>query len=129
MLAAIGDTKSALQQDINVVSIVLGLLQTNHHKLAVRVKDVETVVGELHLDHLALTRQVTNLSDTVRTLEHCADAAEGRNSHNNVRTVGLPEGTEGGDVVSYLEHWLQTEVDPSQLLPFFVLEHAYMMPA
>ncbi|KAJ1209200.1 hypothetical protein NDU88_004578, partial [Pleurodeles waltl] len=103
ILAAIADTKAALQQDIRVVSMGLGLLLAEHHKWANRVKEVESGLEEIEPSQMDLKRQVGKLVDRLQTLELSAEDAEGRNYQNNVRVVGLLEGSEQDDMVAYLE--------------------------
>ncbi|KAJ1173775.1 hypothetical protein NDU88_005601 [Pleurodeles waltl] len=89
-----------LQQEIGAVSVRLGLLRAEYNKLVDRVKGVESGLEELRLSQPDLARQVDTLSDKVHTLEH---RAEGRNRRDNIRIVGLPEGTGGNDKVTYNE--------------------------
>lgn len=43
--------------------------------------------------------------------------------------MGLPEGTEGTDMVSYLENWFKSVVAPEGLSTFYTLERAHRVPA
>ncbi|KAJ1199878.1 hypothetical protein NDU88_003710 [Pleurodeles waltl] len=83
-------------------------LRTDHHKLVDRVKAIKTTLEELQPTHRALRVQVTHLSEQVQELEHRSEDAEGCNQHNNVRTIGMREGVEEPDAVTYLETWLRT---------------------
>ncbi|KAJ1178405.1 hypothetical protein NDU88_003651 [Pleurodeles waltl] len=98
ILAAIVDTKTALQQDIGAALLGLGLLQAEHRKLAYRVQETERNMADICSAHKAVTHQVTELIDRVRRLEYRAEDAEGRNRCNNIRLVGLLEGVEGNDM-------------------------------
>ncbi|KAJ1126104.1 hypothetical protein NDU88_004513 [Pleurodeles waltl] len=122
VLATIADMKAALQQDISAVSVGLGLLRAEHHKLAARVKDVESGSEEVLPAHINFARQVATLTRRVCLLEYRAEGAKGCSQRNNVCIVGLPEGTEGSHILSYLEQWMKPEVATNNLMPFFVLE-------
>lgn len=127
VLEAIADTKATLHQDINTVAVGLGLLREEHKKL--RVKEMESTITELVPAHKALEQQVGALTDRVGQLERKAEDAEGRNRRNHVRVLGLPEGTEEGDMVAFLENWLKTVVAPEGLSSFFTLERAHRVTA
>ncbi|KAJ1162639.1 hypothetical protein NDU88_003107 [Pleurodeles waltl] len=54
ILAAIVDTKTALQQDIGAVLVRLGLLRAEDHKLVDSVKGIESGLKELQLSQLEM---------------------------------------------------------------------------
>lgn len=102
ILEAITDTRNALQQDIGAVSVGLGLLRTEHHKLEDRVKGTERKIEEIQPECTKLTTQMLELKDRVDLLEKHAEDSEGRIRGNVIRVVGLPEGIEAGNMVEYL---------------------------
>ena len=65
------------------------------------------------------------LTEQVRFLEY---RAEGGNRCNNIRVVGLPEGSEVVYMVAYLENWPATKVAPQRLSKFFALDRAHKKP-
>ncbi|KAJ1152433.1 hypothetical protein NDU88_005208 [Pleurodeles waltl] len=89
---------------------------------------VESGVEEMHPVQLDLTRQVAALMGRMGELESCAEDVEGCSRRNKIRIIGLPEGTGGGGLVSYLENWMRIESAPTHLTPFFTLEHAHRFP-
>ncbi|KAJ1157197.1 hypothetical protein NDU88_009912 [Pleurodeles waltl] len=77
VLPAIVDTKQTLQQDISAVSVGLGLLRSEHHKLAEMVRTVEATVGEIKPDKAEFACGLVDLTETVKVLEHRAKDADG----------------------------------------------------
>ncbi|KAJ1198623.1 hypothetical protein NDU88_002462 [Pleurodeles waltl] len=77
LLAAIADTKTALQQDIGVVSVGLGLLRAEHRKLAEKMMKMEKVVEDMQPTHQDLKKQMGELDIRVLRLEQRAKDAEG----------------------------------------------------
>lgn len=94
-----------------------------------RLTDAERRVGEVED---ALQNQGVSLR-TVQTkmkvLEARAEDAENRNRRNNLRIVGLPEGTEGKDPTAFTEHLLRTLLPDARFSDVFVVERAHRMPA
>ncbi|KAJ1127066.1 hypothetical protein NDU88_005472 [Pleurodeles waltl] len=129
ILQAIEGTKLTLSQEIGKVSAELSHLCTDHHKLSDRVKDTEAVLEDLQSAHRAIKSHITQLTMQVQKHEHRAEDAEGCGRCNNVHIVGLPEGREGLDEVTYLETWLKTLTEDQPLTPFFTLERVHWVPA
>ncbi|KAJ1117505.1 hypothetical protein NDU88_005704 [Pleurodeles waltl] len=100
LLAAVVNTKTALQQDIGAISMGLGLLHAEHRKLSERVQETECDIADIHPAQEVLKHQVAALSDPVRRLEYSAEDAEGCKRCNNVCVVGLLEEVEGKVTVS-----------------------------
>ncbi|KAJ1120145.1 hypothetical protein NDU88_008320 [Pleurodeles waltl] len=119
ILATMADTKRAMQQDIGVVSVGLGLLRAEHRKLAEKMMEVEKVVKDMQPTQQELKKQMGELDERVLKLEWRAEDTEGCNRRNNVRVVGLPEGTEQSDMVTYLENWFASDVALIRLTSFF----------
>ncbi|KAJ1173468.1 hypothetical protein NDU88_005300 [Pleurodeles waltl] len=114
ILGSIEDTKLTLNQKIGKASSELSHLRMDHHKLVDRVEATETTLEDLQPAHQALRVQVTPLSERVQVLEHRAEDAEGCSRRNNIRIVGMPEGVEGTDAVTYLKTWLCTKPKPGR---------------
>lgn len=129
ILKAITDSCDALQQDIAHVAQGLGLLRAYHAKLADRVKQAEASLETLEPAKITLENQMMDVQRRLHTLERKEEDAEGRNRRNNIRIVGLPEGTECNDMMGYLETWLKTEVAPEGLSSFYMLERVHSVLA
>ncbi|KAJ1083279.1 hypothetical protein NDU88_003438 [Pleurodeles waltl] len=129
ILGAIEENRTMLQRDIGQVAVEVGLLRADHQKLADRVQEMETALAELSPRQGELVAMVLQLTDRVQRLQRRVEEAEGQSRRNNVRIVGLPEGAEGTDMVSFLEGWLRTDVALEQLTPFFTLEREHRVPS
>ena len=128
VLAAITASREVLEQKIQAVVIDVNLLRADQSKLADKVKDTETSLKEIqpvvaHND--SLTKGLVN---KVEILERKMEDLEGRSRRSNIRVIGIPEGVRG-DMMDYLEEWLQTEVAPEGLSRFFAIERAHRVPA
>ncbi|KAJ1186727.1 hypothetical protein NDU88_003508 [Pleurodeles waltl] len=93
VLLAIDSTRTSVEAKIDMVSSDLGLLHADDRKLGDRVALVEQTVMALLPRTDNLETSLKELKDKVRMLEQRAEDAEGRSHRNNVRLVGLPEGT------------------------------------
>lgn len=69
-----------------------------------RISGVEDTAGVLQAKVAQLEKQVTDMADHMDDLEN-------RSRRCNLRLVGLPEGTEGNDVVAFMETWLPSYLD------------------
>ncbi|KAJ1164682.1 hypothetical protein NDU88_005116 [Pleurodeles waltl] len=92
VLLAIDNTRASLESKIDMVSSGLGLLHTDHRKLADRVTLVEQTVTTLPPRMDNLDTALKELTADVRMPEKRAKDGEGRSLRNNVRLVGLLEG-------------------------------------
>ena len=119
MLAAITASSEILEQKIEKLVIDVNLLRVDQSKLEDKVKENAASLRELkHMvkNSDSLTKAMANQVDQpVRRMEDL----EGRSHRNNIRVVGLPEGVEGMDMLTYLETWLREEVAAEGLMQFF----------
>ncbi|KAJ1211708.1 hypothetical protein NDU88_007064 [Pleurodeles waltl] len=129
ILVAMEDTKLILSQEIGKVSAELGHLCTDHHKVSHRVKDTEAVRKDLQPAHQAIKSCISQLTERIQKFEHRAEDAVGHSRRNNVCIVGVPEGVEAPDVVTYLESWARSLLAERPLTMFFELERAHRVPA
>lgn len=104
----INGCQAALTSKIDSLQIEMGLMRKDSEKLRRRVDEVETHVGdteEVVRDHMATLH---TLQIRLKHLEAKTEDAENRNWRNNLRIIGLPEGTEGPDTPAFTEHLLHT---------------------
>ncbi|XP_069075335.1 dendritic cell-specific transmembrane protein [Pleurodeles waltl] len=111
------------------VAVEVGLLRADHQKLTDRVSETENKLLEIAPKQETLEATITDLTDRVLRLEKWVEDADGRNRRDKVWVVGLLEGTEGKDMVGFLEEWMRTVVTPGGLTPFFTLERAHRVPS
>ncbi|KAJ1118929.1 hypothetical protein NDU88_007116 [Pleurodeles waltl] len=111
ILGASEESKNTLWQEIGKVSVELSLLRTDHQNLSAREKSTKATLADLHPSYQTHQTEITHLLERVQWLKNRAEDAEGHNSHTNLRINGLPEGTEGQDMVAFLEPRLKSLLD------------------
>lgn len=128
LMQAINGCQAALTTKIDSLQIEMGLMRKDSEKLRRWVDEVETRVGDMEeavRDHTATLHTVQVL---LKNLEAKSEDAENRNRHNNLRIIGLPEGTEGQDTPAFTECLLRTLFPQAPFSPHFVVERAHRMP-
>ena len=128
ILAAIDFTRSRLETKIGEVAEGLSLLREDHNKLKDRVTTTEHTLKELRPQISQSGSLIEELTDRIRYLEGRAEDSESRARRSNLRLVGLPEGEEGADPVSFIENWLHSIMPAKSLTPFFSIERAHRVP-
>lgn len=108
LMQAINSCQSALTSKFDSLQLEMGLIQRDINKIRGQVTEAECRVGDMEdrvRDHSATlhTMQVR-----LKHLESRAEDAKNRNRRNNLRILGLPEGTEGSDTTSFTEKLLHT---------------------
>ena len=128
ILSAISSTRESLESRIDSVAEGLNLLRDDHRKLKEGVAQSEKTLDAIQPTLSDLHVQVGDLTDRVRFLEGRAEDAGGRSRRSNLRIVGLPEGEEGPDPLTFLENWIKSFMPEGSLSPFFSLERAHRVP-
>ncbi|KAJ1181894.1 hypothetical protein NDU88_007093 [Pleurodeles waltl] len=95
--------RTSLANKIDTVVTDLTLLHADHRKLADKSRATEHTLYELAPKAPQVDTSVQSLLDWKATLERRVDDSEGHCRRNNIRAVGLLEGVEGSDPVSYVE--------------------------
>lgn len=94
---------STLTLKIDTVQLEVGLIRQDFDKIHQRVTETERRISDTEdavRDHSA---SLHTLQVRVRSPESRAEDAKNRNRRNNLRIVGLPEGSEGPDPAAYTE--------------------------
>ncbi|KAJ1180454.1 hypothetical protein NDU88_005675 [Pleurodeles waltl] len=99
-------TRTLLENKIDKVINDLTLLHTDHRKLADKTRMLEDTLNDLAPKTSQMDTSLRELVDRVTALEHRAEDVEGRTRRNSIHVVGLLEGAEGADAVSYVEKWV-----------------------
>lgn len=119
---------SILTTKIDTVQLEIGLIRQDFEKVRQRVTEVERRVGDTEdtvRDHSA---SLHTLQVRVKHLEAKAEDSENRNRRNNLRIIGLPEGSEGSDTSAYTERLLRSLFPQAAFSPHFAVERAHRMP-
>ena len=128
VLAAIQDTKNTLETKIDNVALDVGLLRSDHKKLAERVKVMEETNKTVHPEVQTLRQDVIRITNDVENLHRRAEEAEGRARRNNVRFIGFREKTESQAADLFLENWLIANIFANTPPKFFSIERAHRTP-
>lgn len=107
----------------------MGLIRRDMDKRRERLSEVERRTGDtedLLREHRA---SLHTMQVRMKAMESRAEDQENRNRRNNLRVVGLPEGTEGQDPAAYIEQMLCTFLPQAPFSPHFAVERAHGMPS
>lgn len=74
--------------------------------IATRIEEAEKRILDVEEAALASDARIASLEKQVRDMLEHVDDLDNRGRRCNVRVVGLPEGTEGKDPVTFLETWI-----------------------
>ena len=95
-----------LDVKVNTVLAVIHEQTSQIQALATRVDDAETRISGVEDTMDVLQAKVTKLEKQITDMADHIDDLENRSRRCNLRLVGLPEGTEGKDPVTFMETWL-----------------------
>ena len=129
IMQAIKASREALESKIDTLATDMGLLRDDHRKLTERVASTEKEITGMSPELKLLRSQMNEVENKVRVLEGRAEDAENRSRRNNIRLIGVPENTEKGNMIHFLEAWLREVVAPEGLSPHYALERAHRIPA
>ncbi|KAJ1116027.1 hypothetical protein NDU88_004246 [Pleurodeles waltl] len=110
---SLDDTRTSPENKIDHVALDLTLLHADHCKLAAKIHTVEQIIVELQPGTREMESSLKMLAERVQTLGTCAEDTEG---------------TEGTDVVAYVERWLRDIIPMSTFSQFFSKERAHVFP-
>ncbi|KAJ1178088.1 hypothetical protein NDU88_003336 [Pleurodeles waltl] len=119
ILAAIQESKTALENQIATLAGEVGLLRDDHNKLKDRVKATEEMMNEATPQVKTLTQTMARMDADQKTLAMKVEDAESRSLRHNVRLVGVPEKAEGPSLELFKETWLSEVVMRGNPTTFF----------
>lgn len=128
ILAAIADSMSSVEGKIDTLSIECGLIRQNMDKFRGRLHEAEQRISEVEYTSASTMQSVAELQQQVKLLMSRSEEAENRLRRNNVRVVGLPEGTEGSNAVVFAETFFKLLLCLQHLSPVYVVERAHRVP-
>ncbi|KAJ1169263.1 hypothetical protein NDU88_001169 [Pleurodeles waltl] len=127
ILQEIKDSRQAIENRLSSITIELNILKNDQANLSERIKHTESDITEILPTHNTYKTTIAKLQQQVEVLQERVEDAEGRSRHNNIRILGLPEGTEGRDPTHYVETWLQS-LATDRLSVHFTVERAHRVP-
>lgn len=98
-------TKS-LDTKIDIMLAAIREQTSQIQALRTRVRDAETRISDVEDTTNVLQAKVTKLEKQIIDMADHMDDLENRSCRCNLCLVGLPEGTEGKDRVTFMETWL-----------------------
>lgn len=93
-----------------------------------RLTTAESRISKAEDDISGLTGKEKSLQKKVQELTLKLDDLENRHRRSNLRLIGLPEKTEGGDAVAFLQTWLPEVLGPDTFPRPVVIERAHRLP-
>uniref|UniRef100_H3A291 L1 transposable element RRM domain-containing protein n=1 Tax=Latimeria chalumnae TaxID=7897 RepID=H3A291_LATCH len=112
-------------QGISEIKSSIATMDKKLEAYAKRLGEVEHRVGNIEGSVLSLETTVQQLQEAVVKLQGKMDDLENRSHRCNLRLVGLPEGKEGRDPVSFLESWLPSLLNLPDLTNNLEVERAH----
>ncbi|KAJ1154305.1 hypothetical protein NDU88_007058 [Pleurodeles waltl] len=116
-------SRLAIEQRLGSITTELSILKDDHRKLVDRVKRRESDVAALVPGQKDSESVIQKLQKQVETLQERIGDAKGRSHRNNIRIIGLLEGTKGLDATQYVETWLRA-IANTGLSAYFTTYHA-----
>ncbi|KAJ1135660.1 hypothetical protein NDU88_002098 [Pleurodeles waltl] len=106
---AIQGLRSALEQQIETVSIDLNLLRADLRKVSEKVNTAETTIGSLQGGMTSLKKQMTAVRTEVDELGRRAEDEEAGSRRSSIWVLGFPDKSEGTAMERFLEGWIRDE--------------------
>lgn len=114
-------------------SEILEVIAACHTSLTTWIEEVKIDISLLRQDMQQLRDRVQESSDQanrlITQLQQKQDDLKNRMRGNNLRFIGLPEGTEGNNLATFLEDLLITTYEREAFSQSFAVERVHRMPA
>uniref|UniRef100_H3B3H6 L1 transposable element RRM domain-containing protein n=1 Tax=Latimeria chalumnae TaxID=7897 RepID=H3B3H6_LATCH len=125
ILRDIQKTNSLIEEKINEINSSISKMDKKMEAFTKRLDKAEHRLGDMEDSMHNMETSVQQLQETIVKLQDKADDLENRSRRCNLRLVGLPEGEEGKDPVSFLENWLPTFLNLPDLSDNLEIECAH----
>uniref|UniRef100_H3AQT9 L1 transposable element RRM domain-containing protein n=1 Tax=Latimeria chalumnae TaxID=7897 RepID=H3AQT9_LATCH len=125
ILHDIHQTNSWIEERISEIKSSITSMDKKMEAYAKRLDEAEHRVGNTEDSMHSLETTVQQLQEAVVKLQDKMDDLENRSRRCNLRLVGLPEGEEGRDPVSFLESWLPSLLNLPELTSKLEVERAH----
>ena len=90
-----------------------------------RLTEAESRISENEDRTSSLENKVAHLEQKVKSLADRTEASENRSRRDNIRIIGLKEGTEGKNAVIFFETWLHDTLDLKTKRGFIKIDRAH----
>ncbi|RXN12192.1 LINE-1 type transposase domain-containing 1 [Labeo rohita] len=98
-----------IDEKVNTVLVAINDQTVQFQALVERVGQAEERIASVENSTESLQATVADLQKKLSEMSARIDDLENRGRRCNLRLVGLPEGTEGSDLVHFFEKWLLCE--------------------
>ncbi|XP_068127183.1 uncharacterized protein [Hyperolius riggenbachi] len=127
ILEAIRQCQTTLTQKIDKIEVNFGLLREDFSKIRTRITDLEQRTSNVEDSVQAHRVAIPGIQQRLTQLENRAVDAENRNRRSNLRILGIPEKSEGSDVVTFIETLLKEKLPEATFSSFFAVERAHRL--
>lgn len=128
ILAAIGSLRTDFSTQLREVVLSNQEIKEAIGAFSERLTVAESRISKAEDDISELTGREKSLQKKVQELTIKLDDLENRHRRSNLRLIGLPEKTEGGDAVAFLQAWLPEFFGPDTFPNPVVIERAHRLP-
>uniref|UniRef100_H2ZZE1 L1 transposable element RRM domain-containing protein n=1 Tax=Latimeria chalumnae TaxID=7897 RepID=H2ZZE1_LATCH len=125
ILRDIHQTNSHIEEKINKINSSISSMDKKMEVFTKRLDEAEHRLGNTEDSVHGMETSVQQLQETVVKLQEKTDDLENRSRRCNLRLVGLPEGEEGKDPVSFLETWFPSLLNLPDLSNNLKVERAH----
>lgn len=131
ILEAVGKCNSSIEgltAQVGTIGGEIALIREDLKGIRERCSEVEGRVSTLEDVIVVIKEQMRKVLDTNQSLEKKVTDLEDRSRRNNLRIVGVPEGSKGKDVIKSLREWINTILSPVRALDEKSIERAHRIP-
>uniref|UniRef100_H3AQ32 L1 transposable element RRM domain-containing protein n=1 Tax=Latimeria chalumnae TaxID=7897 RepID=H3AQ32_LATCH len=125
ILRDIHQTNSQIEERISEIKLSISSMDKKMEAFTKRLDKAEHRLGNTEDSVHGVETTMQQLQETVVKLQEKTDDLENRSCRCNLRLVGLPEGEEGKDPVSFLESWLLSFLNLPDLSNNLEVEQAH----
>ncbi|XP_041430045.1 NIMA-related kinase 6 S homeolog isoform X1 [Xenopus laevis] len=128
ILAAITSSHTSTTAQLESIKVDTSLLRQDLQALRERTTEAEGRISTIEDTIAPYSDIISTLQQKVATLTARAEDSENRNRRNNLRIVGLPEGSEGRAPEAFVEAWLKQTLGEEVFSAIFIIERAHRVP-
>lgn len=128
ILLAIENSRSSLLTRIDKLTEECNCIRADLDKIRGRLTESESRISATEDLTTSHDHRLEVLENTVKSLVAKSDDAENRLRRNNVRVLGLPEGSEGERPAEFAEAFFKDILELTPVSPTYVVERAHRVP-
>lgn len=129
ILSAINGLKGEFRSQYKEVLAVIKEVKEDFITFTERLTEAESRINQAEDNISGLQGRVVKLEKSASDLASALDMAECRSRRSNIRILGLPNGIEGNNPVSFLESWLPQLLGADIFPAPVIIERAHRLPS